>query len=889
MEVSAAATMSLDGVSRRRLLMQHLYKQHTYHKSLSYMLVPDRWSRRESYSSENLHLHLGKDMEYVCVRHDCDNIITLDLHVLLRSSVTQVPARRWGRPTAAASRDFLGGAENSAIMQDLELAISRLITERRIQAILRIALRNVPEMVTDASLWEKMPDPFLTTTDSRTWTHYIDSVEYEAGKITPFVRNESFLAQRRNPTSISDVDRAIKRLRLWASLASRINRYWSVGNKDLMPSPVDTRISKRKWEKGIYEIRQSILLVDAAISSQSSGRPKLASECATQSYVPMSGMPRRPSTDYLGGSSTLLPQYEELPVIHAPITHARDARIYYFGERFAANLRIRPGEVPLDTILAAFENANRNIEIITVIPVEGIRTLMFMAVPRFPSSRLETTYCLLRIGDEELDKAVVLPFLPRPSWDGLWSYLDIMYGLLKPRGMIFQLDVNGYCFTESDDLCWLPPRCVARLRRVDAAGQVFLPLTNGMRPAWPRSEEDFARWYHCHGVELIVRNTNRRNLCTVCGKPLRVFAATSYRAVVHAGRLGLECSNSCATVLHRVKVKLTFNDMYVERDIEVPLCVHPVLLELYLSIKYAYGHEATRFELLPGSITGLPTWQESYSEYPGFQRAQGLQSDVCEVGDQDMQRDYLGGSEAVSVTIFQTASLYQPKPLPARTSIVPVLERATRNFYGRDYLAGADSKPRGGVSSANTTLPLEILSTLAPYFCDFKYLHALAVTSTAMLRAARQKCHWNGRDVNLDNQPDLLVTERFRLLARLAGMARSISVNLHQLAMFINIPESVKLCWNVAALPPQAVNSFKFGCISTGPLMGCAEFHVFLPEDVRGLYVGVREFGGERRSYCRVDNVFQDTIMWSMGINQHPVMPHVSARRHAPLPTQWAL
>ena len=214
-----------------------------------------------------------------------------------------------------------------------------------------------------------------------------------------------------------------------------------------------------------------------------------------------------------------------------------------------------------------------------------------------------------------------------------------------------------------------------------------------------------------------------------------------------------------------------------------------------------------------------------------------------------------------------------------------VLEKAASSRCGRDYLAGGNRKPHSGRCDAQAAIPLEVLTSLPLYFCDYRYLHILAATSTSMLASTRRKRNWDNRDVDLDNQQDLLVTQRLRSMAALVATARSISVNLHQLSMFLNIPQNVRLCWNVEALPPQiAFNSFKFGCISTAPLMGCADFHVFLPDDVRGLYVGVKEFRGERKSYCRIDNVFQDTITWSMGVNQHPVMPHRSASRHAPRP-----
>ena len=159
------------------------------------------------------------------------------------------------------------------------------------------------------------------------------------------------------------------------------------------------------------------------------------------------------------------------------------------------------------------------------------------------------------------------------------------------------------------------------------------------------------------------------------------------------------------------------------------------------------------------------------------------------------------------------------------------------------------------------------------------------MTSRQMLDATRKKENWHGLQVNLD-QPDLQSTQRLRSIVDLLGMTSNVCVNLLQLAMFITIPANAKLRWEAAALPLQpATGSFSFGYVSTRPLMGFADFEVYLPEHVRGLYVGIREVRGERRSFCcRIDNVFQPTIMWSLRVNQLPAMPHQSASRYAPIP-----
>ena len=229
--------------------------------------------------------------------------------------------------------------------------------------------------------------------------------------------------------------------------------------------------------------------------------------------------------------------------------------------------------------------------------------------------------------------------------------------------------------------------------------------------------------------------------------------------------------------------------------------------------------------------------------------------------------------------------------LPLGTSAMPEAE------YGvEDYLGGASSKPcarlavsiersHGNTAALRPTLPIEMLRFLPTFFFDVGYLRALAMTSRQMLDATRKKENWHGLQVNLD-QPDLQSTQRLRSIVDLLGMTSNVCVNLLQLAMFITIPANAKLRWEAAALPLQpATGSFSFGYVSTRPLMGFADFEVYLPEHVRGLYVGIREVRGERRSFCcRIDNVFQPTIMWSLRVNQLPAMPHQSASRYAPIP-----
>ena len=243
--------------------------------------------------------------------------------------------------------------------------------------------------------------------------------------------------------------------------------------------------------------------------------------------------------------------------------------------------------------------------------------------------------------------------------------------------------------------------------------------------------------------------------------------------------------------------------------------------------------------------------------------------------------------------------LRHPQPAraqPALSALRGCLSDAPANESGTaDYLGGTSRKPRAQIAGpldqgkrvapTSTPIPLDVLHRMPSYFLDYRYLRALALSSRSMLLAARSKEHWSGLEVHID-QPSLEMTRRLRAIVVLLAKATRICVSLRQLAMFPSpIPASVRLSWDIVPILPQPhLRNLLFGFRSRRPLMGCADFEVTLPANARGIYVGVREFRGQRRAYCRVDNLFHRNITWCIGINDNPIMPHLSASKHAPLP-----
>ena len=142
-------------------------------------------------------------------------------------------------------------------------------------------------MVTRPALWSIVPDPFDLTVDSRTWKHYTDSVDYRAREVTGHVNPACMLSNlRRNNQgdpqehSLSDVDRAAKRVDAWTRMMMVLIPYRDAVSKQLVLSPVDPAISKRNWERHLCNIRRSFVLLE-------------------------SELPGKPSDDCLGGTSLL--------------------------------------------------------------------------------------------------------------------------------------------------------------------------------------------------------------------------------------------------------------------------------------------------------------------------------------------------------------------------------------------------------------------------------------------------------------------------------------------------------------------------------------------------------------------------------------------------------
>ncbi|CAE7478378.1 unnamed protein product [Symbiodinium sp. CCMP2592] len=180
---------------------------------------------------------------------------------------------------------------------------------------------------------------------------------------------------------------------------------------------------------------------------------------------------------------------------------------------------------------------------------------------------------------------------------------------------------------------------------------------------------------------------------------------------------------------------------------------------------------------------------------------------------------------------------------------------------------------------SGVVLPVEVLGYLPSFYFEHDYLHALAAASSRMLSLVRDKTHWQDLVVDID-RPDLLVSARLRSMIDLLSRARWVCVNIHQLSMFLIIPANIRLNWTPTPVPRHSLPPFvMFGFQSMQPLLGVADFDIVLPAQLRSLVVGVREWHGETRFYCRIDNIFQTPVAWSLGMNNRPARPYTRASR----------
>lgn len=183
-------------------------------------------------------------------------------------------------------------------------------------------------------------------------------------------------------------------------------------------------------------------------------------------------------------------------------------------------------------------------------------------------------------------------------------------------------------------------------------------------------------------------------------------------------------------------------------------------------------------------------------------------------------------------------------------------------------------------------LPVEVLGSLPSYFFSYRYLQALATTSRTMHAAVQNRDQWKDRVISL-NSAEFRDASTLRAMSDMYSAARAVTVDGRQLAMFITVPGNAYLEWNAIGVRPHPGSGpgrLTGGFHSSQPLMGGAAFDLSLPSKALGVYIGVHEHHGNRRSYCRIDNLFKESCTFSFGLTGSPPQPHFKRNRPEILP-----
>ena len=183
------------------------------------------------------------------------------------------------------------------------------------------------------------------------------------------------------------------------------------------------------------------------------------------------------------------------------------------------------------------------------------------------------------------------------------------------------------------------------------------------------------------------------------------------------------------------------------------------------------------------------------------------------------------------------------------------------------------------------SLSADILHALPGFFFSFHYLKNLACASSEMRRAVQNPQHWNDRCISL-NSVEFTDGLKLRCMTRAYMSARAVSLDLRQLPLLGEFPNSMLLEWTGRGLP-QLRNLTGFE--SAGPLLGTAVFDVILPPNAVGMYLGVRDWGdrsGRKQSFFRFDNIYTESQTLSFASGDLPPQLHRKPQRVSLQPQQ---
>ena len=326
-----------------------------------------------------------------------------------------------------------------------------------------------------------------------------------------------------------------------------------------------------------------------------------------------------------------------------PLSCVRAATCFVLHWSVAFGFTCQPGAVPRDAVhekMSVF--VGHEYQIVSVVQ-SRVRTMLFMALPVFDGPTPPVVWALVQLGGMLLTDSAIVPFASTPSWPGLWGYLLRAREVRAVPGVRYQLEVQGFVFSESMSLEFLPPNCVARLSPVLSSDPLLHVPTPHAQLRWPSS---------LIGLQgqvghIPLQTVASPSLCLTC---FRAWEACElqpgvYESLARRGHLGLVSATHCAVVRH------AFRHSYQGRTHihSFPRCLHPRIIQLFLASTYAVGSEPLELELLPRGVSGFPTWQPGVCW--GFCAMQYLPGDVQAGAQQD------GGFAPVSSAAAQSLPL----------------------------------------------------------------------------------------------------------------------------------------------------------------------------------------------------------------------------------------
>ena len=194
-----------------------------------------------------------------------------------------------------------------------------------------------------------------------------------------------------------------------------------------------------------------------------------------------------------------------------------------------------------------------------------------------------------------------------------------------------------------------------------------------------------------------------------------------------------------------------------------------------------------------------------------------------------------------------------------------------------------------GLDRCGGSFPPEILNEIAQCFFSMQYSESLACVNRSFRSATQDSSMWRNKLLPLEAN-EFHSRAAVTAVSPMLRDARAFTIKVSQVPLFEDLPRNAFVSWKAVQVGPHTLHHrFGLGFQSDSPLLGCAVFDLRLPRSAAGMYIGVREWqGGERRTYCRVDNLFREDITWSFGLNNESTRPHFGRRQHRLVPDEFS-